>query len=457
MFDQLSEKLRHTVKQLTGKGHLTESNVSDALREVRVALLEADVSLEVVQEFIKSVRERAVGREVLGSLQPGQAVIRVVQEELVAAMGADNAGLDLSVRPPAVILVAGLQGAGKTTTAGKLGNLLHARQKKSVMLASVDVYRPAAMEQLAALADRLQLEYYPADVSHKPRDIAIAAMEQARRSAADVLILDTAGRLHIDQDMMEEVRLIHRAVNPVETLFVVDSMTGQDAVNSAKAFDQGLPLTGIVLTKTDGDARGGAALSLRQVTGKPIKFIGTGEDMDALEPFHPDRVVSRILGMGDVLSLVEEAERKVDRDKADRLTRKLAQGKGFDLEDFREQLIQMEKMGGIASMVDMLPGGGNIQNRALASAQSKRTPLFIAIINSMTARERRFPAVIRGGQKKRIAAGSGSRVQDVNQLLKQFQQMQKMMKRMNRKGGMQRMMRGLGNLGPGGGRPGLPF
>ncbi len=456
MFDQLSEKLRHAARQLTGRGRLTESNISDALREVRVALLEADVSLDVVQSFIRSVKERAVGREVLGSLQPGQAVIRVVQEELVDTMGGGNEALELSTRPPAVILVAGLQGAGKTTTVGKLGNLLHARQKKSVMLTSVDVYRPAAMQQLAVLAEGLELEFF-ASASRRPPDIALAALEQARRKAIDVLIVDTAGRFHVDRDMMEEVQLIHRAVKPVETLFVVDSMTGQDAVNSARAFDEALPLTGVVLTKTDGDARGGAALSIRQVTGKPIKFLGTGEDMDALEPFHPERVASRILGMGDVLSLVEEAERKVDHAQAERLTRKLFQGRGFDLEDFREQLVQMEKMGGIASMVDMLPGGGNMQNRALASAQGKRTPLYIAIINSMTPRERRFPAGIRGGQKKRIAAGSGTRVQDVNQLLKQFQQMQKMMKRMNRKGGMQNMMRKLGNPGSGGGRPGMPF
>ena len=453
MFDQLSDKLRGTIKTLSGRGRLTEANISDAMREVRIALLEADVSLDVTKEFVEHVRTRSVGTEVLGSLQPGQAVIKVVQEELKKLMGDSNEGLNLATRPPAVVFVAGLQGAGKTTTVGKLGNFLKTREKKSVLVVSADIYRPAAIEQLRTIANDLDLKFYPSDSSQKPVEIAKNALDHARKNSIDVVILDTAGRLHVDEKMMQEVRELHVAAQPVETLFIVDSMTGQDAVNSAKAFDQALPLTGVILTKTDGDARGGAALSIRQVTGKPIKFLGVGEAMDALEPFHPDRVASRILGMGDVLSLVEEVERKVDKVQAEKLAQKITKGKGFDLEDFRDQMMQMQKMGGIMGMVDKLPGMDKLPQKALDQVGDKKTDQVIAIISSMTPHERKFPAVIRGARKLRIAAGSGTQVQDVNRLLKQFLQMQKMMKRMKKKGGMKGMMDQM----RGGGAPGMPF
>jgi signal recognition particle subunit SRP54 len=453
MFDQLSDKLRGTIKTLSGRGRLTESNISDAMREVRIALLEADVSLDVTKEFVEHVKARSVGTEVLGSLQPGQAVIKVVQEELKNLMGESNEGLNLAARPPAVVFIAGLQGAGKTTTVGKLGNFIKTREKKSVLVVSADIYRPAAIEQLRTISNDLDLKFYPSDSAQKPVDIARNALDHARKNSIDVVIVDTAGRLHIDEQMMQEVRELHDAVQPVETLFVVDSMTGQDAVNSAKAFDQALPLTGVILTKTDGDARGGAALSIRQVTGKPIKFLGVGEAMDALEPFHPDRVASRILGMGDVLSLVEEVERKVDKVQAEKLATKITKGKGFDLEDFRDQMMQMQKMGGIMGMMEKLPGMDKIPQKALDQVGDKKTDQVIAIINSMTPHERKFPAVIRGARKQRIAAGSGTQVQDVNRLLKQFLQMQKMMKRMKKKGGMKGMMDQL----RGGGAPGMPF
>lgn len=454
MFDQLSEKLRGTIKSLSGRGRLTEANIADAMREVRIALLEADVSLEVTRGFIDTVRERAIGSEVLGALRPGQAVVKIVQEELVRLMGETNDALNLSVRPPAVIFVAGLQGAGKTTTVGKLGNYLKTRDKKSVLLVSTDIYRPAAIDQLGMLAKNLDLDFFPSDSSQQPVAIASAALDHARRHSIDVMIVDTAGRLHVDEDMMAEIGILHKTVDPVETLFVVDSMTGQDAVHSARAFDQALPLTGVVLTKTDGDARGGAALSIRQVTGKPIKFMGTGESMDALEPFHPDRVASRILGMGDVLSLVEDVERKVDKTKADKLAKKFSSGKAFDLDDYRDQMLQMQNMGGIMGMMDKLPGMDKIPQKALDQVGDRKTVQVIAIINSMTPQERKFPAVIRGARKKRIASGSGTRVQDVNGLLKQFLQMQKMMKRMKKKGGMKGLMDQM--RGRGGGMPGMP-
>ena len=453
MFDQLSDKLRGTIKTLSGRGRLTEANISDAMREVRIALLEADVSLDVTKEFVEHVKARSVGAEVLDSLQPGQAVIKVVQEELKLLMGESNERLNLATRPPAVVFIAGLQGAGKTTTVGKLGNFLKTREKKSVLVVSVDTYRPAAIEQLRTIANDLDLKFYPSDSSQKPVDIASNALEHARKNSIDVVIVDTAGRLHVDGKMMQEVRELHDTVKPVETLFIVDSMTGQDAVNSAKAFDQALPLTGVILTKTDGDARGGAALSIRQVTGKPIKFLGVGEAMDALEPFHPDRVASRILGMGDVLSLVEEVERKVDKVQAEKLANKITKGKGFDLEDFRDQMMQMQKMGGIMGMVEKLPGMDKLPQKALDQVGDKKTDQVIAIISSMTPHERKFPAVIRGARKLRIAAGSGTQVQDVNRLLKQFLQMQKMMKRMKKKGGMKGMMDQM----RGGGAPGMPF
>jgi signal recognition particle subunit SRP54 len=453
MFSKLGDRLRQTFKNLSGRGRLSEENIKEALREVRVALLEADVGLPVVRSFIERVRERAVGREILESLQPGQAVIKVVHDELVSLMGEHNDALDLATRPPAVILMAGLQGAGKTTTVGKLARFLAERERKSVMVVSADVYRPAAIDQLNRVAESVGARFFPSAPDQDPVEIARTAREEARKSGMDVLIVDTAGRLHVDDELMEEARRIHQAVEPVETLFVVDSMTGQDAVTSAKAFDEALPLTGVILTKTDGDARGGAALSLREVTGKPIKFLGVGEGMEALEPFHPERVASRILGMGDVLTLVEEIERKVDHEKAQKFATKVRKGKGFDLEDFREQMLQMEKMGGIGGLVDKLPGMGNLSEKVLSQVGDQQSRRVVAIINSMTPQERAHPAVIRGSRKKRIAMGSGTQVQDVNRLLKQFGQMQKMMKKMGNKKSMMRMM---GQMRKGG-MPGMPF
>jgi signal recognition particle subunit SRP54 len=455
MFDQLSDRLRGTLKTLSGKGRISESNISEAMREVRIALLDADVSLEVTRAFIEEVKKRAIGSDVIDSLQPGQAVIKIVQDELVRLMGESNDALNLSTRPPAVIFIAGLQGAGKTTTVGKLGHFLKTREKKSVMVVSADVYRPAAIDQLNRLASDLNLEFFPSSSTQSPVDIANAAMEEARKRSIDVLIVDTAGRLHVNEDMMAEIKQLHQTVDPIETLFVVDSLTGQDAVNSAKAFDEALPLTGVILTKTDGDARGGAALSIRHVTGKPIKFMGTGEAMDALEPFHPDRVASRILGMGDVLSLVEEVERKVDKKQAEKLAKKISKGKGFDLDDYKDQMVQMQSMGGIMGMMEKLPGMDKVPQKALDQLGDKKTSQIIAIISSMTAHEKKFPAVIRGSRKKRIASGSGTQVQDVNRLLKQFLQTQKMMKKMTKKGGMKGMMDQM--RGAGGGMPGMPF
>lgn len=450
MFENLTGRLDTTLKRLRGEARLTEENISASLREVRMALLEADVALPVVKKFIDDVRAKAVGQEVIGSLTPGQAVVKVVYDALVALMGDKNEQLNLAVRPPAVVLLAGLQGSGKTTSAAKLARLLREREKKSVLLVSVDVYRPAAIEQLRLLASQVGVGFFPSQVGSKPVDIARAALDQARLSAADVLIVDTAGRLHVDAELMDEIRALHAAVNPVETLFVVDSMTGQDAVNTAKAFGEALPLTGVVLTKTDGDARGGAALSVRSITGKPIKFLGVGEKTDALEPFYPERLASRILGMGDVLSLVEQAQRNVDHDQAQQLVKKINKG-GFDLADFREQLLQMEKMGGMASLVDKLPTGGKLPDAAQLAQGEKQMRRSVAMINSMTPEERRKPEIIRGSRKRRIAAGSGTQVQEVNRMLKQFLEMQIMMKRMG-KGGLAKMMRGLK-----GRMPGLPF
>jgi signal recognition particle subunit SRP54 len=448
MFDNLSLRLQVTLKRLRGQGRLTEENTRAALREVRMALLEADVALPVVKDFIGHVQAKAAGHEVLTSLTPGQALIKVVYDELVALMGAANEKLDLAARPPAVILVAGLQGSGKTTTVAKLARFLREREKKSVMVASADVYRPAAIEQLQKLAAAVEAEFFPSHPDQKPADIARQALEAARKRLMDVLIVDSAGRLHVDEPMMQEIRAVHAVLQPVETLFVVDSMTGQDAVNTARAFNDALPLTGVILTKTDGDARGGAALSIRQVTGKPIKFLGVGEIPAALEPFHPDRVAARILGMGDVLGLVEQASQAADRDKAEELTQKLAKGGGFDLVDFRDQLLQMEKMGGLTNLVEKLPGLGGIGEAAKSQMDDRQTRRLVAIINSMTPQERRRPDTIRGSRKRRIAAGSGTPVQDVNRLLKQFDQMQKMMKRMG-KGGIQKMLRDVKGRMPG--------
>jgi len=456
MFENLTERLSRTVQQLRGKGRLTEDGVKATLREVRIALLEADVALPVVQTFIREVREKALGQEILQSLTPGQAMVKLVHDELVQIMGVENEALDLKAQPPVAVLMAGLQGSGKTTTTAKLARLLIEQEKKRVMVVSCDVYRPAAIEQLKTLAGQVDAVFQPSTVSQKPADIARDAMAEARRQMIDVLLVDTAGRLHVDADMMEEIREVHAAINPHETLFVVDAMTGQDAANTAAAFNDTLPLTGIVLTKTDGDARGGAALSVRQITGKPVKFLGSGEKTDALQPFHPERVASRILGMGDVLSLVEEVHRKVDKDKAEKLVTKIRKGRGFNLEDFRSQLEQMQSMGGLSSLADKLPGMSNLPDQVKSQVDDGQTRQMIAIINSMTPHERRFPDVIRGSRKKRIANGSGTQIQTVNRLLKQHSQMQRMMKKMGG-GGMAKMMRKMNSLKgqmPGGRFPG---
>lgn len=450
MFENLTRRLGSTLDRLRGRGRLTDDNIKQALREVRTALLEADVALPVVREFIERVRQRAVGQDVLESLTPGQALIRVVRDELIELMGGSSSGLTLNVQPPAVVLVAGLQGSGKTTTVAKLARWLKEQAGRSVMTVSCDVYRPAAIDQLRTLADQVGAAFVPSAPGEDPVAIAAGALTEARRRFADVLLVDTAGRLHIDEPMMDEIRRIHSAVSPVETLFVVDGMTGQDAAHTSKAFDAALPLTGVVLTKTDGDARGGAALSVRQVTGKPIKFLGVGEKTEALETFHPDRIASRILGMGDVLGLIEEVEQKVDRDKAEKLARKLVKGKQFDLEDFAEQLAQMRNMGGMASMLDKLPGLPGLPAGMRERVDDREFIRMEAVISSMTLHERRYPAVIKGSRKRRIAKGSGTQVQDVNRLLKQFTRMQKMMKRMRGKGGMARMLQGMrGQLPPG--------
>ncbi|MGB1201575.1 signal recognition particle protein [Cognaticolwellia aestuarii] len=452
MFENLSDRLTKTLKNISGRGRLTEDNIKDTLREVRMALLEADVALPVIREFIAKVKESAVGQDVSKSLTPGQVFVKIVQKELEAAMGDVNEALDLKAAPPAVVLMAGLQGAGKTTSVAKLAKFLTTREKKKVLVVSADVYRPAAIKQLETLANEIDVGFFPSDIKQKPIDIANAAIDHAKKNFFDVLIVDTAGRLHIDGDMMAEIQQLHAAINPIETLFTVDAMTGQDAANTAKAFNDALPLTGIILTKTDGDARGGAALSIRHITGKPIKFMGVGEKIEALEPFHPDRIASRILGMGDVLSLIEEVEQKVDRKQAEKLAKKVKSGKGFDLEDFRDQLVQMKSMGGMMGLMDKLPGMGNMSEQVKGQMDDKVTIRMEAMINSMTPAERKRPEIIKGSRKRRIAAGSGTQIQDVNKLLKQFTQMQKMMKKMSGKGGMQKMMRSMkGMMPPGGG------
>jgi signal recognition particle subunit SRP54 len=443
MFDNLSGRLSQAARNLTGKGRLSEENIKDTLRQVRLALLEADVALPVVKSFIERIRERAVGEEVGKSLTPGQALIKIIHEELVTLLGSDTRPLDLKAQPPVIIFLAGLQGAGKTTTAAKLARRLIEKEKKRVMLVSVDVHRPAAILQLERLAGEVGAMYCPSDASEDPSSIAKRAVTESRRQYADVLIVDTAGRLHVDDAMMEEVVDVHAKASPHETLFVIDSMAGQDAVNAARAFGSRLPLTGVILTKADGDAKGGVALSVTEVTGKPIRFLGVGEKTDALELFHPDRMASRILGMGDVLSLVEEIEQKADRQQAEKLQKKLKKGKGFDLSDLRDQYEQMLGMGGIGAMLEKLPLPGNISAEALKStANEQQIKRQVAIINSMTPAERRFPKTINGSRKRRIAQGSGQQVQDVNRLLKQHLQMDRMMKKMSR-GGMKNMMRGL--------------
>jgi len=445
MFDNLTQRLTQTMQKLRGKGRLTEDSIRETLREVRIALLEADVALPVVQSFIGQVKERALGQEVISSLQPGQALVKIVHDELVQVMGEENEALDLKASPPVVVLLAGLQGSGKTTTTAKLAKHLAEQLKKKVMVVSCDVYRPAAIDQLKTLADQVGVLFHPSSVTDKPVAIAKQAVDAASKQFVDVLLVDTAGRLHIDSDMMDEIRQLHSAVNPQETLFVVDSMTGQDAANTAQAFNEALPLTGVILTKTDGDARGGAALSVRQITGKPIKFVGTGEKTDALQPFHPERIASRILGMGDVLSLVEDVQRHVDQEKAEKLARKIKKGKGFDLEDFRSQLEQMQNMGGLGNLVEKMPGMSDIPDHVKNRVNDGQTVSMIAIINSMTPQERIFPDVIRGSRKKRIAMGSGTQIQDINRMLKQFSQMQRMMKKFG-KGGMKGMMRKLASM-----------
>ena len=454
LFENLSERLSKTIKRVSGKASLSEANIQETLREVRMALLEADVALPVVKDFIELIKQRALGREVSSSLNPGQQFLKIVQAELERVMGEENQTLNLSAQPPAVILMAGLQGAGKTTSVAKLSRYLREREKKKVMVVSADIYRPAAIEQLSTLATEVDVEFFPSRSDQAPTTIVKNAIAAAKTRFVDVLIIDTAGRLAVDEAMMAEIKQIHQVANPVETLFVVDAMLGQDSVNTAKAFDQALPLTGVILTKADGDARGGAALSVRHVTGKPIKFLGVGEKTDALEPFYPQRIASRILGMGDVLSLIEDVERKVDKKKAEKLAAKVVKGKRFDLEDLREQLQQMKQLGGMEGLMDKLPGMGNMAQMAQQTDATSQFSKMGYIIDSMTPKERANPDILNGSRKRRITAGSGTSIQDLNRLLKQHKQMAKMMKKMKGKG-MQNMMRGMGNMLPPGGFPRL--
>lgn len=454
MFESLTQRLSGTIERLRGRGRLTEENIRESLREVRIALLEADVALPVVQALIERIKVRAVGQEVLKSLTPGQALIKVVRDEMTAVMGSQAAELNLNVPAPAVILMAGLQGAGKTTTVAKLAKHLKEKRKKKVMVVSADVYRPAAIEQLKTLAQQVDVLFFASSAEQKPEDIVRAAIDDAKKSYVDVLIVDTAGRTSIDDAMMAEIKALHTAVKPVETLFVVDSMTGQDAAVTAKHFGEALPLTGVVLTKTDGDARGGAALSVRYITQRPIKFIGVGEKPDGLDVFHPDRIASRILDMGDVLSLVEQVEQQVDKDKAQKLAEKVAKGKKFDLNDMKDQLEQMQNMGGLHGLMDKLPGMGQIPDSVKSQVTGKEVPRMVAIINSMTKKERRNPALLNGSRRARIAKGAGLTPADVNKLMKQFQQMEKMMSKLSG-GGMKGLMRGM--KGMMGARGGMPF
>jgi len=454
MFESLSNRLSQTLKSITGQARLTEDNIKDTLREVRRALLEADVALPVVKDFVDRVRERAVGQEVSKSLSPGQQFVKIVQQELEAIMGQANEALTLR-GSPAVVLMAGLQGAGKTTSVAKLAKYLRERENKKVLVVSADVYRPAAIDQLETLAKEVEVDFFPSSSAQQPVAIAEAAIKHAKIQFHDVVIVDTAGRLAVDEAMMAEIQALNQAIQPEETLFVVDAMTGQDAANTAKAFHDALPLTGVILTKADGDARGGAALSVRHITGKPIKFMGMGEKVDALEPFHPDRVASRILGMGDMLSLIEEAERNVDKGKAERLAKKVKKGQGFDLEDFRDQLQQLKKMGGMGGLMSKLPGMGQMAEMAQNKGAEQEFGKLESLIDSMTPQERRKPEIINGSRKRRIAMGAGLQVPDLNRLLKQHKQMQKMMKKAGQKGGMQKMMRGMSGM-MGGGGPGGP-
>ena len=446
MFNNLTNRLSGVIKSIRGEARLTEENIQVVLREVRMALLEADVALPVVKEFISNVKDKAIGQEVIGSLSPGQALIGVVHQELISVMGKENTEINLSTVPPAVILMAGLQGAGKTTSSAKLAKWLIEQRKKKVLLVSCDIYRPAAAHQLEVLADQVKSDFFPIQAGQKPREIATSSLEYARRHHHDVMIMDTAGRLAIDEPMMAEIRELEALLKPIETLFVVDAMQGQDAVNIAKTFSDVLPLTGVILTKLDGDSRGGAALSVRHVTGKPIKFAGVSEKLTGLEAFHPDRMASRILGMGDVLGLIEEAQRGIDQDEAEKLARKIKSGKKFDLDDFKMQFQQMRNMGGMSALADKLPAqlGHAVQNIQMDDKVIRRTE---GIINSMTLQERSKPEILKASRKRRIASGAGVSVQEVNRLLAQFEQTQKMMKKMN-KGGMAKMMRGLKGMLP---------
>jgi signal recognition particle subunit SRP54 len=448
MFQSFSDKLRRTLKDIRGQGRLTTANVQDVIRDVRLALLDADVALEVVKNFIELVKTRALGEEVLTSLNPGQAFVKIVNDELVTILGKGTAELDLNAQAPIVILLAGLQGSGKTTTTAKLARLLKQHHQKKVLVASTDIYRPAAITQLETLCQQLQCDFSPVKSGDQPTQIANLALQQAKQEHYDILLVDTAGRLHLDEAMMTEIKALHEQLKPQETLFVVDSMTGQDAANTAKAFHQALPLTGVVLTKTDGDARGGAALSINQITGTPIKFMGTGEATDALEAFHPDRIASRILGMGDIVSLVEEAERKIEKSKAKKIAHNIRKG-AFTLNDFREQMLQMNNMGGMQNLLNKLPGMGNLAKVAQQKINDNSVDSMIAILNSMTQQELNFPKLIVGSRKRRIALGSGTDIQDINRLLKQFAQMQKMLKKLSKPGAMQKMLRNFsGNMPP---------
>lgn len=453
MLEQLTDRLSTTLKAIRGQGKITEDNIKKTLKEVRQAFLEADVALDVTTDFLTRVKRCALGREVSKSLNPGQAFIKVVKRELTELMGENQAELNLSTQPPAVILMAGLQGSGKTTSSAKLAKWIRDQKNKKVLLVSTDVYRPAAIEQLEILGKDLGIDVFPSNEKQKPLKIAEEALSEAKRKFYDVLIVDTAGRLHVDADMMDEIKTLHKALNPIETFFVVDAMTGQDAANTAKAFHDVLALTGVILTKLDGDARGGAALSIRAITGQPIKFIGVGEKTDALEPFHPERMASRILGMGDVLGLIETLEQKVDKEKTQAMAKKIIQGKGFTFDDFAEQLNQMLNMGGISSLIDKIPGMGNISEQMKSKVDDKNIKRMLAIIQSMTPKERRYPDFIKNSHKNRIAKGSGTQIQDVNRLLKQFEQMSKMMKKM-KGGGMLKMMNQMRHMMPGGGMPG---
>ncbi len=450
MFQQLSDRITTALKHVRGQGKISEDNIKKTLKEVRQALLEADVALDVATDFLARVKRCALGREVSKSLNPGQAFIKVVKRELTELMGENQAELNLQTQPPAVILMAGLQGSGKTTSSAKLARYIRDQRHKKVLLVSTDIYRPAAMEQLQILADQLGVDCYPAHATQKPAKIAEEALKEAKRKLYDVLIVDTAGRLHVDEDMMSEVKTLKQILMPIETFFVVDSMTGQDAANTAKVFHDALHLTGVILTKLDGDARGGAALSIRAITGQPIKFLGVGEKVEALEVFHPERMASRILGMGDMLGLIEGLEQKVDRAKAEAMTKKILQGKGFTLDDFAEQLNQMVNMGGMGALLDKMPGMGHLSEKVKSKVDDKQIKRMMAIIQSMTRKERRNPDLIKNSHKRRIAAGCGQQIPEVNRLLKQHEQMAKMMKKMGKGGGMMKMMQGLGSMMPGG-------